>query len=60
MGVGVAHRPDPSSQLDAVRTGIGTVLRLNLADLLREPLPEEMAKLLRQLGQPPEDNHGDC
>jgi hypothetical protein len=48
MGVEVAHRPDPDSQLNAVRTGVGAALQLDFGDVLREPLPEEMAKLLRQ------------
>ena len=58
--VGVPNRPDLNAQLDAVRTGIAAALRLNLAGILREPLPVEMAELLRQLDQPQEGSHGDC
>jgi hypothetical protein len=60
MGVGVARRPDPNSQLNVVRTGIGAALQLDFADILRKPLTEEMAELLRQLDQPPEGSHRDC
>jgi hypothetical protein len=60
MEIGVAHRPDPESQLNAVRVGIGAALRLDFSDALGEPLPEEMAELLRQLDQPPEHSRRDC
>jgi hypothetical protein len=33
---------------------------LDFADILRKPLTEEMAELLRQFDQPPEGSHRDC
>ena len=48
MVVGMAHRAD-ASNLRAVRSGLGAALRTNCSDVLREPIPEEMAELLRQL-----------
>jgi hypothetical protein len=59
MGIDVARRPDPNSQIDAVQIGIGAALRSVFAAILREPLPEEMAKLLRQLDDAPEGSHRD-
>jgi hypothetical protein len=45
-------RPNASAALKAVRTGIGTALRTLLSDVLNEPIPDEMAELLKQLDQP--------
>ena len=38
----------------AVLTAIGAELRRIHSDVLREPIPDRMAELLRQLDQPPE------
>ena len=40
----------------AVCTGIGTALRALHSDVLREPLPDTMVELLRQLDRPSESN----
>jgi len=37
-----------------VRTAIGTALRSLHSGVLREPLPDRIVELLRQLDQPPE------
>jgi hypothetical protein len=43
----------PKADLKAVCTGVGTELRTQLAEVLREPTPERMTDLLKQLDQPP-------
>ena len=40
--------------MKAVLTAIGAELRRLHSDVLREPIPDRMAELLRQLNQPPE------
>jgi hypothetical protein len=50
--VHMAHRVEATADLKAVRTGIGTALRTLLSDVLREPVPDRMGELLRQLDQP--------
>jgi hypothetical protein len=44
-------RPDAGSDLEAVRTGIGTALRTLHSDVLRQEVPNRIAELLRQLDQ---------
>jgi hypothetical protein len=50
----MARRPNTRFAFEAVRTAIGAELRRLFSNALREPIPEEMAELLRQLDQPPE------
>jgi hypothetical protein len=50
------------ADLKAICSGIGGELRKLLADVLGEPIPDEMAELLRQLDRPtakPSDVHDD-
>ncbi len=47
----MGRRPRAGSDFEAVRTAIGTVLRSLHSNVLREPLPDRMAELLRQLDQ---------
>jgi hypothetical protein len=47
------RRPNARSALDAVRTAVGAELKRLLSNVVSEPIPEEMAELLRQLDQPP-------
>jgi Anti-sigma factor NepR len=54
--VGMGRRPRASSDFEAVRTAIGTALRSLHSDVLREPLPDTMVELLRQLDRPSESN----
>ncbi len=49
--VGMGRRPRAGSDFEAVRTAIGTTLRSLHSNVLREPLPDRMAELLRQLDQ---------
>jgi hypothetical protein len=42
--------------LKAVLTAIGAELRRLHSDVLREPIPDRMAELLRQLDQPTESS----
>ncbi len=49
--VGMGRGPRGGSDFEAVRTAIGTALRSLHSDVLREPLPERIAELLRQLDQ---------
>jgi len=51
MLVGMGRRLRARSQFDSVRAGIGSALRLLHSDVLREPLPERIAELLRQLDE---------
>jgi hypothetical protein len=47
----MGRRPRPRSHFDAVRAGIGSALRSLHSDVLREPLPDKIAELLRQLDE---------
>jgi hypothetical protein len=47
--VGMGRQPRARSHFDSVRTGIGSALQSLHSDVLREPLPERIAELLRQL-----------
>jgi hypothetical protein len=49
--VGMGRRPRAGSQFDSVRAGIGSALRSLRSDVLREPLPDRIAELLRQLDE---------
>ena len=49
--VGMGRRPRAGSQFDSVRAGIGSALRSLHSDVLREPLPDGIAELLRQLDE---------
>ena len=49
--VGMGRRPRAGSQFDSVRAGIGSALRSLHSDVLREPLPDRIAELLRQLDE---------
>ena len=51
MLVGMGRRPRAGSQFDSVRAGIGSALRSLHSDVLREPLPDRIAELLRQLDE---------
>jgi hypothetical protein len=45
-----------SLDVNAVLTAIGVELRRLHSDVLREPIPDRMAELLRQLDQPTESS----
>jgi hypothetical protein len=47
--VGMGRQPRARSHFDSVRAGIGSALQSLHSDVLREPLPERIAELLRQL-----------
>ena len=47
----MGRRPRAGSDFEAVRTAIGTALCSLHSNVLREPLPDRMAELLRQLDQ---------
>jgi hypothetical protein len=47
----MTHRPNAHAHLDSMRAGIGSLLRSLHSDVLREPLPDRMAQLLRQLDE---------
>ena len=49
--VGMGRRPSARSPFDSVRAGIGSALRSLHSDVLREPLPDRIAELLRQLDE---------
>jgi hypothetical protein len=49
--VGMGRRPRARSQFDSVRAGIGSALRSLHSEVLREPLPDRIAELLRQLDE---------
>jgi Anti-sigma factor NepR len=53
MLVGMARRPEAGLDFEAVRTAIGAALRAHYSEVLREPIPDRMVELLRQLDQPP-------
>jgi hypothetical protein len=48
---GMGHRLRARSHLDSVRAGIGSALRSLHSDVLREPLPDRVVELLRQLDE---------
>ena len=48
----VGMKRDAGFDVKAVLTAIGAELRRLHSDVLREPLPDRMAELLRQLDQP--------
>jgi Anti-sigma factor NepR len=48
----MARRPDNHFALEAVRTAIGAELKKIHSGVLREPIPVEIAELLRQLDEP--------
>jgi hypothetical protein len=50
----MARRPNTRLASEAVRTAVGAELKRLFSNVLREPIPEEMAVLLKQLDQPPE------
>jgi hypothetical protein len=47
----MTHRRSAHSHFDSMRAGIGTALRSLHSGVLREPLPDRMAELLRQLDE---------
>ena len=47
----MGRRARARSHLDSVRAGIGSALRSLNSDVLREPLPDRIAELLRQLDE---------
>ena len=49
--VGMGRRPRARSHFDSVRAGIGSALRSLHSEVLREPLPDRIAELLRQLDE---------
>jgi hypothetical protein len=49
--VGMVRRPRARSHFDSVRAGIGIAIRSLHSDVLREPLPDRIAELLRQLDE---------
>jgi hypothetical protein len=49
--VGMGRPPRPRSHFDSVRAGIGNALRSLHSGVLREPLPDRIAELLRQLDE---------
>jgi hypothetical protein len=51
MLVGIGHRLRPRSHFDSVRAGIGSALQSLHSDVLREPLPDRIAELMRQLDE---------
>ena len=51
MLVGMGRWPRARSHFDSVRAGIGSALRSLHSDVLREPLPDRIAELLRQLDE---------
>jgi Anti-sigma factor NepR len=51
MLVGMGHRPRARSHVDSMLAGIGGALRSLHSDVLRKPLPDRIAELLRQLDE---------
>ncbi|MBO0754376.1 MAG: hypothetical protein J2P54_00825 [Bradyrhizobiaceae bacterium] len=45
----MARRGNARSAFEAVRTAIGAELKKLYSDILREPIPDRMAELLKQL-----------
>ena len=50
--VGMSRRPESGIDFEAVRTAIGAALRTRYSEILREPIPDRMAELLRELDRP--------
>ena len=50
--VGMGRRPETGIDFEAVRTAIGAALRTHYSAVLREPIPDRMAELLRELDRP--------
>jgi hypothetical protein len=50
--VGMDRRPETGIDFEAVRTAIGAALRTHYSEVLREPIPDRMAELLRELDHP--------
>jgi Anti-sigma factor NepR len=50
--VGMGRRPKADCDFEVVRAPIGAALRTLYSDVLREPMPDRMAEVLRQLDQP--------
>jgi len=50
----MGSRPRAGFCFDAVRAAIGAALRAHYSEVLREPIPDRIAELLKQLDQPPE------
>jgi len=50
--VGMGRRPRTGLDFEVVRTAIGAALRTHYSEILREPIPDRMAELLKQLDQP--------
>jgi hypothetical protein len=56
MLVAMGRHRSARSHFDLVRSGIGSALRSLHSDVLREPLSDRTAELLRQLGQLDQDS----
>jgi hypothetical protein len=50
----MARRPNARLAFEVVRAAVGAELKRLFSEILQEPIPEEMAELLRQLDQPPD------
>jgi hypothetical protein len=50
---GLQDRRSGHDDLNAVRTGIGTMLRGLLSDVTEMSIPDEMLELLKRLDRPP-------
>jgi hypothetical protein len=48
----MARRPNARLAFETVRIAIGAELRMLFSDVLREPIPDRMAELLKLLDQP--------
>jgi hypothetical protein len=55
----MGRRPGAEFDFEAVRIAIGAALRTKYSNVLREPIPDRIAELLRQLDQPPESGQDD-
>lgn len=53
--VTMARGPQGRLAFEAVRIAIGAELMRLYSNVLREPIPDRMAELLRQLDKPPEE-----
>ena len=49
--VGEGRRPPVGIDFEAVRIAVGAALRRLYSDVLREPIPDRIAELLRQLDE---------
>jgi hypothetical protein len=54
----MGRRPRAGFDFEAVRAAIGAALRTQYSEVLREPIPDRMVDLLRQLDQSPEGGEG--